>query len=524
MNLGEIRSAMFSQADWAPKQSEDAKTRANEFINRAYFQLVQEAPFLFFEKRVGFATIEDDTPDTTAIRELNPASAADTVSVGGAGADAWVLKRDLPTTTGGLTAWDTTGRWNGRMILITDPHGVEHRRMIREIWTDTHVQYISLFQPWNNLTDTLMDWRIYSEDYYLPDNVIEVNSIRLFRQNQNFPLDIIGQMEAEYLSLADSPQSTVGGLPRCAFRRYHRQIESPTSAPVASYGDNNTWLGPEPAGQFEYCFTYTWGYRDEDFRDFGPSQPYNAAQTEPSRREPLWESSPSPIVSVTTSNKLEDPIVFGGKAIVITTPDIHYMQGFGRNGDRRYRRAGWRKRIYRRRITVDPVNYNTLTHTLTGAVDQETPDAFVLIADIDGHQTAFIDNGQILPDYNRRLREVHGYQSVRLYPRPNERYQVDVRCLLRPEELKDDQDAPEIHTDGIDVLLYRALSFLYESQGNIELADRAIGRFREALFTLTKRYGDLRYPGETLMKRPARSGRIIDTRRAYRRWYNLPSS
>jgi len=524
MNLGEIRSAMFSQADWAPKQSEDAKTRANEFINRAYFQLVQEAPFLFFEKRVGFATIEDDTPDTTAIRELNPASAADTVSVGGAGADAWVLKRDLPTTTGGLTAWDTTGRWNGRMILITDPHGVEHRRMIREIWTDTHVQYISLFQPWNNLTDTLMDWRIYSEDYYLPDNVIEVNSIRLFRQNQNFPLDIIGQMEAEYLSLADSPQSTVGGLPRCAFRRYHRQIESPTSAPVASYGDNNTWLGPEPAGQFEYCFTYTWGYRDEDFRDFGPSQPYNAAQTEPSRREPLWESSPSPIVSVTTSNKLEDPIVFGGKAIVITTPDIHYMQGFGRNGDRRYRRAGWRKRIYRRRITVDPVNYNTLTHTLTGAVDQETPDAFVLIADIDGHQTAFIDNGQILPDYHRRLREVHGYQSVRLYPRPNERYQVDVRCLLRPEELKDDQDAPEIHTDGIDVLLYRALSFLYESQGNIELADRAIGRFREALFTLTKRYGDLRYPGETLMKRPARSGRIIDTRRAYRRWYNLPSS
>ena len=406
------------------------------------------------------------------------------------------------------------------MILITDPSGTQHRRMIRDIWTDANVQYISLFQPWNNFTDTLMDWRIYFEDYYLPDNVIQVNSIRLFKQNQNWPLDIVGQMEAEYLSLADSPQTTVGGLPRVAFRRYHRQIESPTSAPVATLvaGGAGAWQGPDPAGQFEYCFTYAWGHRDGDFRNFGPAQPYSAAQTIPSRLEPLWESAPSPIVSITTTN------ADAGAAIQLTTPDIHYMQGFGRSGDRRYHRAGWRKRIYRRRVTVDAAAYGALPNQFPGAVEQETPDAFILIAETDGFNTTLIDNGQILPDYHRRLREVHGYQSIRMYPRPNERYQVDVRCLLRPEMLKDDQDVPEIHHDGMDVLLYRALGFLYEAQGNIELADRAIGRFREALFTLTKRYGDLRYPGETLMKRPARSGRIIDTRRAWRRWYNLPSS
>ena len=220
MNLGEIRAAMFSQADWAPKQSADAKTRANEFINRAYFQLTQEAPFLFFEKRVGFATLPDTTPDTDAIQDITPASAADTVSV--LNNDPWVLQRDLATTLGGMNLWDTTGRWAGRMIIVTDSAGVEHRRMIRDIWTvagPTNRQYISLYQPWGNLTDTLMDWRIFSEDYYLPDNVIQVNSIRLFRQNQNWPLDIIGQMEAEYLSLADSPVSTVGGVPRNAFRR-----------------------------------------------------------------------------------------------------------------------------------------------------------------------------------------------------------------------------------------------------------------------------------------------------------------
>ena len=305
---------------------------------------------------------------------------------------------------------------------------------------------------------------------------------------------------------------------------YHRQIESPTKAPTTSYGANNSWQGPEPAGQFEYCFTYAWGYRDSDFRDFGPAQPYQSAQTAPSRLEPLWESAPSPIVSVTTSNRLEDPIVFGGKAINVITPDIDYMQGFGRNADPRYHHGGWRKRIYRRRVTVDPVAYGALPNQLGGAIEQETPDAFILIGDIIGHQTTFTDNGTLLPDYHRRLREVHGYESVRFYPRPSQRFQVDVRCLLRPDELKDDSDVPELHTDGIDVLLYRALGFLYEAQGNIELADRSIGRFREALFTLTKRYGDLRYPGETLMKRPARAGRIMDTRRAWRRWYNLPSS
>ena len=524
MNLGEIRAAIFSQADWAPKQSLDAKTRVNEFINRAYFQLTQEAPFLFFEKRVGFATINDETPDTTAIRDAtgNPAFPADTVDV--VGTDPWVLQRTLNNTVAGMTLWDLTGRWRGREIILKDSTGTDHRRTIRDIWNHDvgggvlH-QRISLYRPWNNDTDTLLEWRIYSEDYYLPDNVIEVNSIRLFKQNQNWPLDIVGQMEAEYLSFADSPVSTVGGLPRTAFRRYHKQIESPTLAPVPSI--NGAWIGPEPAGEFQYVYTYCWGYRDGDFRDFGPEGPYSAAQATPARREPLWESGPSPLAAATALN--DDT---NGR-VLVGLPDIDYMQGFGRNADARYHHSGWRKRIYRRRLTVNSVGYSGgggLPNQLGGALNQETPDAFYLIGDIDGWNITFVDDGSILPDYHRRLRDIHGYESVRFYPRPNERYQVEVRCLLRPEELKDDQDVPEIHPDGIDVLLYRALGFLYEADGNIDLADRAIGRFREALFTLTKRYGDLRYPGEALMKKPARAGRIIDTRRAWRRWYNLPSS
>jgi len=519
MNLGEIRTAMFSQADWAPKQSQDAIDRANRFINRAYSQIAQEAPFLFFESRLGFATQADDTPDTDAIRDLNPASAADTISR--VPLDAWVLQRDLPTTTGGLTPWDTTGTSRGRMLLVTDPNGVQHRRRIRDIWTDTNVQYITLYRPWNNLTDTLMDWRIYTEDYYLPDDVQEVTSLKLFENNQAWPLEILGQLEAENLSFADTPSQIAQGTPRAAFRRPHKQIESPTSAPVATLiaGAPGAWVGPEPAGQFEYCFTYAWGYRDGDFRDFGPEGPYSAAQAGPSRREPLWESSPSPVVSITTTH------ADTGAAIGLATPDIDYMQGFGRTGDRRHHHSGWRKRIYRRRVTVLAAGYGGGgMATLPGALEQETPDAFYLIADVDGFLTTLVDNGAILPDYHRRLREVNGYQALRMYPRPNRRYEVDIRCIRRPPALKDDSDAPLVHPDAMSLVLYRAIAALYEAQGNIDLADRALIRYKDLLFTLTKRYGDLRYPGQLLMKKPARAGKITNTRRAWRRWYNLPTS
>ena len=522
MNLKDIREAIFSQSDWAPTQSSDAITRVNDYINRAYAQISQEAPFLFFESQLGFATQADVTPDTAAVQDANPAAAADTVSR--TPLDPWVLTRDLPTTQAGLVAWDTTGIWRGRMILVTDPSGVQHRRRIRDIWTDANVQYVSLYRPWNNLTDTLMDWRIYTEDYYLPDDVQQVTSLRLFQNNQTWPIEVLGQLEAEQLSLADTPSQIAQGTPRSAFRRPHKQIESPTLAPVLSL--NGPWQGPEPAGEFEYCFTYCWGYRDDSFRDFGPENSYAAAQAAPSRREPLWESAPSPIASILANNESPGRIAIG-------LPDIDYIQGFGRgvapfavpaNADRRYHHSGWRKRIYRRRKTVDAHAYGALSSQLDGAINQETPDAFYLFADVDGWNRQVFDDGSVLPDYHRRLREVSGYQALRMYPRPNTRFEVDVRCIRRPMPLKDDQDAPQIHPDALDLILYRAITSLYEAQGNIELADRALGRYQELLFTLTKRYGDLRYPEQLLMKKPARAGRVINTRRPWRRWYNLPSN
>jgi len=58
-NLAGIRAAIFSQADWAPSNSPVAQDRVDEFINRAYFRMSEEAPFLFFESQIRMAIDPD---------------------------------------------------------------------------------------------------------------------------------------------------------------------------------------------------------------------------------------------------------------------------------------------------------------------------------------------------------------------------------------------------------------------------------------------------------------------------------
>jgi len=512
VNLQEIRNAIFSQADWAPTQSPDAITRVDLFINRALFQMAQEAPFLFFEETLKIATLPDKTPDTAAILAANPVGLPDTLSV--VATDPWVLERNRVTTTPGLTLWDATGRWNSRMIEITDAQGQIHRHRIRDIWVAGENERLSLYRPWHNTTATALTYRIYNAAYYLPDDVVEVNSLRLAEAGQNWPLEIVGQFEAEELSLADTPSRVASGVPRVAYRRDHFQIETPTRAPTFTLLDNpNNWQGPDPAGQFDYVFTYTWGYRDGELQDFGPEQSLLIAPND-ARLEPRFESAPSPSLRVTLTDN--------NSGIELRTPSIDYMQGFGTIGDPRYLHGGWRKRIYRRRNTIiDPTGLPNAGAT-TGEEERESINEYLLLFDIPGNQTVVNDLGLVIPDYHRRLRDVHGYESLMLYPRPDRRYEVDVRCIRRPKRLADNSDVPPIHVDAVECLIHRALAFLYEAQGNAPLADRALGKYQTDLFTLTKRYGDLRYPAEVLRKRPARAQRVIDSRRPYRRWYNLP--
>ena len=519
MNLGNTRDRLFSQVDWSPKQSQDAKDRTDQFINRAQNQLALEAPFLFWEDILQFITLPDFEPDTGML--VAAVVTADTVLVNSS--DPWVLQRTLATTVvdadgTALTAWDVTGLWNGRQIEVTGVDGEIHRHQIRDVWTTSTTQYLSLVRPWHNLTDTAMAYRIYTRDYALPDDLVQVYSIRLVENNQNFPLSVMGQLEAEKLSLADGPSQIASGTPRVAFRRPHQApLSSPTQAPVVTAPGTTEWVGPEPTGEFSYVFTYIWGYRDAEDQNAGPKG--SVLTSTASHREPVWESSPSP---ATASVVVADAGASNSVALLITTPNIDQMLGFNEAGDTRRNHTGIRKRIYRRRhsVTSTTTNYANLDNAATNGSQIESPDKYFLINEVAGVDVIWQDTGLFVPDYNRPLRQVHGYQSLALYPRPDARYEVDVRCLRRPPELVDDEDVPRLHAEAMEVLFFKALTLLYESMGNMKMADRSEKKYRDYLQTLTKRYGDMRYPAEPLRRKPARASR--GSRKPYRKWYNLP--
>jgi hypothetical protein len=226
-------------------------------------------------------------------------------------------------------------------------------------------------------------------------------------------------------------------------------------------------------------------------------------------------------------------------AIKLTLPNIEYMQGFLATGvtqaaptnlaRENTNQSGWWVRIYRKRTAADFTNYqhlNTITNgmKITGLQKLDLPSAFFLLAEmrIDGtNQGVFYDNGRIIPDYHRRLRETHGYQAVKFYPYPDQRYEVDIRCVRRPRKLVDDQDAPLIHAVAIDLVINKALVLLYENMGNPSMAQMARVRYDENLMTLSKRYGDLRPAQVPVLRRFSRARPALSQRGQLKRWWTV---
>jgi hypothetical protein len=225
------------------------------------------------------------------------------------------------------------------------------------------------------------------------------------------------------------------------------------------------------------------------------------------RYSPLWESAPSPATEEVTATT-------NGSAIYLKFPDLEKMQGFGYSTQaQRYRKSGWRIRIYRKRLS------STAHSGFTGFAntDVEDSDAYHLMMEVPGWCTEIIDNGAITPDYGTRLKTVHGYQNVALYPRPDDRYEIDVRCVRRPDPLVNDADAPRVHAEAVELILQRALTFLYEAQGNKGMSASSLARYDRNLQTLSKRYGDLRVPSKATYRRVSRAN---PNSRSYRQWAN----
>ena len=480
MNKGEIRTRILEQVDWSPTQSTSFKAKVDRLINRAYQQLSLEAPFLFFEEECKIITRKDVNSDSSV--------ASDALAV--ATTDKYVLQRTYTTGTAGIPAWDFTGAWDSRMIEVTDSAGTVYRRRIREVWTDVNPQgttttfdRISIDHEWPNNSDTGMSYRIYNAAYELPADVVELRSARVWADTHH-PLVIMSQNEMERHEYVDYQGNAVG-RPNKIFRGRHWQIDAPNRAPTGHvFKESTAWVGPQPIGDFDFCYTYVWGDRPTETK--APS----------GQLEPRWESAPSPI-----STKFS--VTEAAQTIGLMFPNIDQELNFFREHDGtsvvtpiRAQRSGLRKRIYLRRYT-----------TLSGGPtihEIESPEIFFLLDEIDGHIISYIVNGSKIPDYYRRLKETHGYQSIRLWPMPDAEYEVDCRVLRRPQLLIHDHDAPRIHEEACSLIVNKALVLFYEMEGKYEVSQLAASRYQDMLTTLTKRYGQI--AGLRVRKKFARVG------------------
>ena len=572
---------MFAQADYSPNSSPEAITRVNGFINRAYKQLSLEAPFMFFESKVHLAT----EPDSKSLSDDDTVSIVQS-SIGTEQVEPFTFKTDYttvqqaasPTT---LTDWKIDRSWDGRMIEFTTSDGTLVHNQIRSVWKNTSDNkiYFTLVRPYDNDFGTAnLKFRVYSPYYALPDDVIQLKSARLRDVDNNYPLDVLGQQEAEERQL-DGPTSQVAsGIPRVIFRRGHQKMRGPSVPPVATLDTETVgtgeaadafkypWFGPEPPGTFEYVVTYTWGKRDTEFMLPGLAQwndhavpfkntdaktfaskspasgntlsttPLNAARNR--YREPRFESAPSPasnkVAHTYTSSAAIGTLSSPYAAVKISLPNSEYAMGYlnkfieGASTTKATRdslhQSGVYVRIYRKRTSTSLGHYNEMKLRADGLSTSQldSAEAFYLLAEFrveDTNGGVFYDDGQIMPDYDRRLRDVHGYQTMQFYPKPDKRYVTDIRCVLRPNELVDDDDTPVIHPEALNVLIQRSMALFYENLGQPQLSQVCYANYREELLTLSKRYGDLRPPGVPVLRRMTRAQSSYRSNNYYRKWY-----
>lgn len=388
-----------------------------------------------------------------------------------------------------LSAWTPTtdGTWDSIMhIEFTDPKGQKHRRIGLEWWEASGEYYVTLDRPWpaGLLTTDLMDFRITMQEFFFSDDVMEVlEPARLFDETrqQVWAIDTGGAYRQDMVDF----NGEVKGRPFRMWRSRHVQIPAPRRKPnlkvLSGEESSSPWVGPERQGKFRVCYTYVKGRKDEEWQD----SPLDV-------RDPQFESAPSPV---------SEPIDYadlapGTGALRMVAANIDAMTGFDVPATRRQGRSGYRIRFYIARDSV---------HGLGGAqfTNVETAGIFYLLAEVEPSSVntlgaaTYVWDGSVTPDYFRPLKHSTGYYSYKVYPHPDNRYELDFRVLRLPRKFKFDTDTAPIQRDAIPALVELSLYYVALTDG----ADQSGAQLH------LDRYQDL---AQRFRQRYANPGRVVE--------------
>lgn len=563
-SLQGLREAVFLRTDTGPNPSYNIVLAANHFVNMAVQQVAMECPYAFHESAIRMATQAEvssyDTTDTITLVSVDPETP-------GSIANRYVFKRDVSEAIAGAVdpsyQWPIDRQLDGAYIQITDGDNVIHTNQIRSVWitdplTTSNYAYISLVNPFyprrpEATAEGTSDYgpftyRIFHPFLWLPDDVVQLKSMRIMGESAPSALEVLSQEAAEEIGINDyNYTSSSDGLPRWAYRRGHFQLQPPATAPVVAASATLPWRGPEPFGSFKYVYTYCIGKRDWDYDaggranqfdgdDFSQVQSFTETNTftdfyRQRHREPLFESAPSP---ESESITLADPgSGTAATAIEVQVPHINYQMGWWWQGKTTSPapdtdiasvgdgQSGVYIRIYRKRLsTTIGDGYTSLGNTVAGtrvtALNMlDLHDSYYLLGEFraDGNEAVFGDRGEIVPDHSRRLRNVHGYQALRLHPTPNARYEIEARVLRRPQLLVSDTDVPNVQPIAIKAIVDLATSYMLERMKDPIGANRNLAMYKEAIQVITRRYADMRPASSPTRRRPARLWRPLPSTR-----------
>lgn len=474
----DILDRVRADMDHAPKSSDEWNKRAIYFLRKALETLAQDAPFLFNERQVRIRLEPDVAPtDSTDLLETT--------------ADPWVLKRALATTSSVITAWEEDRVWTGRTIRVHNPAEATaadvqkfyHDFQIREVWTSGTTQYVSLDKPWGfTASATNLQWIIETKSVVLPHSVLEIKRLEVIDTPYQQIQGIVAESAYDALRSRNGEGKRSASTPINFFRRAEEPLEAPHYTPTVALTEGTAWNGPEPKGNFQYAFSLVWG-QQEVWLNHGNPHTQSATAYSAGRIRPWKESALSP-GSDTVDNT--DAQQAANSAITVTLPNMDFMAAFHDASPLRYRRSGWKIRIYRKRISQGAGTTPILDF------DQR----YYLLDEVDGHVESYVDNGSVTPDRNSPAPHPGAYQAIDFYPVPDRRYELLLTASWFHDDVLTETQMPNVHRAAVNLLVAHVKASIYEAKGNFAGEGKCMKDYRIGLERVKKRLGSAVPPSQ----------------------------
>ncbi len=315
---------------------------------------------------------------------------------------------------------------------------------------------IILDEPWDTASATITSVKILTLDYPIPHYVTAVRSVcwspdgldqrrmesrwpsdlenmQLFRRDQTGQPSLVGSGERYSLP---APHETPS---------FGAAVQAPTNTQkwgwdAAGTERDSTYAGQRygVAGTFSYVYCLVWGRR----KFMHPTKGWGFLG-------PFIISAPSG-----TSERITT--TWGASYIEVKTANISYAWGFGNQPDEpSYNRSGLEKWIFRARHATEGASVGTNRADVKSALNDGVYNLWKIV---DASETSTFDRGDADPvDVQFPLQTWQGHQSLRFDIPPANADVINCQIIVRPDELLNDQDVPNLDP-MIDAIVINRLS------------------------------------------------------------------